>query len=160
MSEADSASRELPQSVLFVCTKNAIRSQMAAGLARLRFGAHMRVDSAGIRPAELVAGLAAAVMDEKGVEIANIPPKGLEALLAEIEDNETGPFDLVVTLSPEAHHRALDLVPILGKTVEYWATFDPSFAEGSREQVLEEYRTVRDGLDRRIAERFPRPSTG
>jgi hypothetical protein len=65
-----------------------------------------------------------------------------------------------VSLSPEAHHRALDLVPALGLEAEYWPTFDPSLAEGSREQLLMEYRAVRDGLDRRIAARFPRPSTG
>ena len=151
---------EAPRSVLFVCTKNAIRSQMAAGLARLRFGSLLRVDSVGVRPAEEVSSLAAAVMDEKGVDIARIRPKALQALVTMLEENEEGPFDLVVTLSPEAHHRALDLVPILGKVVEYWPTFDPSLAEGSRTQVLDEYRTVRDGLERRIAERFLRPSTG
>ncbi len=150
------ASDEPVASVLFLCTVNAIRSQMAAGLARLRFGPHLRVDSAGVRPGEQVSGLAATVMDEKGVDIAGIRPKGLDAF----EENEEGPFDLVITLSPEAHHRALDLAGALGKAVEYWPTFDPSLAEGSREQVLEEYRAVRDGLDRRIAERFPRPSTG
>lgn len=149
-----------PTSVLFVCTRNAIRSQMAAGLARLRFGPHLRVDSVGVRPDEMVSGMTIAVMDEKGVDLARVRPKGFEALLEALELNEEGPFDLVVTLSPEAHHRALDLGPVLGKTVEYWPTFDPSFAEGSREQVLEEYRAVRDGLERRIAQRFPRPSTG
>ena len=55
---------------------------------------------------------------------------------------------------------SLDLVPALGLEAEYWPTFDPSLAEGSREQLLMEYRAVRDGLDRRIAARFPRPSTG
>ena len=101
-----------------------------------------------------------AVMDEKGVDLMRTRTKSLDALVEAIRENDAQPFDLVVTLSPEAHHRALDLVPTLGKTVEYWPTFDPSYAEGSREQVLEEYRAVRDGLDRRIAQRFPRPSTG
>lgn len=120
----------------------------------------MRVDSAGIRPAEDVAGLAMAVMDERGADLTRARPKGLEPLLEAIRENEAGPFDLIVTLSPEAHHRALDLGTALGKAVEYWPTFDPSYAEGSREQVLEEFRAVRDGLDKRIAQRFPRPSTG
>ena len=101
--------------------------------------------------------MAAFVMDELGADIAKMKTKGFAWF---DEDYEEGPFDLIVSLSPEAHHRALDLVPKLGKAAEYWPTFDPSLAEGSREQVLWEYRTVRDGLERRIAQRFQRPSTG
>jgi protein-tyrosine-phosphatase len=147
---------ELPASVLFACTHNSIRSPMAAALMRLRFGALIRVDSAGIRPAEEVSAMATAVMDELGAEIGALRPKGFEAF----DDGDDGPFDLIVSLSPEAHHRALDMVPKLAAAVEYWPTFDPSLAEGSRDQVLLEYRSVRDGLDKRIAARFARPSTG
>lgn len=146
-----------PQSVLFACTHNSIRSPMAAGLVRLRFGPLMRVDSVGVRPADEIHPMAAFVMDELGADIAKQRTKDFEWLQ---EYNDEGPFDLIVSLSPEAHHRVLDLVPALGKAAEYWATFDPSLAEGSREQVLDEYRMVRDGLDRRIRDRFPRPSTG
>jgi protein-tyrosine-phosphatase len=149
-----SAEDELPGSVLFACTHNTIRSPMATGLMRLRFGPLVRVDCAGVRPGEEVSPMAASVMDEIGVDISHWRPKGLDAF------EEEGPFELVISLSPEAHHRALDLVPGLGRAVEYWPTFDPSLAEGSREQVLMEYRSVRDGLDRRIAARFLRPSTG
>lgn len=145
-----------PRSVLFACTHNAIRSPMAAALVRLRFGPLMRVDSVGVRPSEEVSAMAAFVMDELGADISKQRPKGFEAF----DENEEGPFDLIVSLSPEAHHQALDRIPSLGLSAEYWPTFDPSLAEGSRDQVLLEYRTVRDGLDRRIRERFPRPSTG
>lgn len=148
--------RELPRSVLFVCTHNVIRSPMAAGLMRLHFGPLVRVDSAGVRPGEEVSAMAAFVMDEAGADIARLRPKGLGAFA----DSEEGPFELIVSLSPEAHHRTLDLIPQLGLAGEYWPTFDPSFAEGAREQVLMEYRGVRDGLIRRIAARFARPSTG
>lgn len=151
-----SAHEGLPDSVLFVCTHNAIRSPMAAELMRLRFGPLVRVDSVGVRPSEEVSAMAAFIVDEKGGDISRWRPKGLGAF----EESELGPFDLIVSLSPEAHHRALDLVPQLGLEAEYWPTFDPSLAEGSREQVLMEYRAVRDGLDRRIAQRFQRPSTG
>lgn len=147
---------EGPRSVLFVCTHNRIRSPMAALLTERRFGPMMRIDSAGIRPEREPDYLAAAVMDEVGVEFLTHKAKGLEAF----EETDDGPFDLIVSLSPEAHHRALDLVPRLGLAAEYWPTFDPSLAEGSREQRLSEYRAVRDGLDRRIGARFPRPSTG
>jgi len=151
-------SGEGPRSVLFACTHNVIRSPMAAGLVKLRFGPLIRADSAGIRPGDEVSAMAAFVMDEIGGEISSLRPKGFEFFESDYYDD--GPFDLIVSLSPEAHHRALDLVPALGLAAEYWPTFDPSFAEGSREQVLMEYRGVRDGLDRRIAARFPRPSTG
>ncbi|MBL8530695.1 MAG: protein-tyrosine-phosphatase [Hyphomonadaceae bacterium] len=145
-----------PGSVLFACTQNAIRSPMAAELMRLRFGRLVRVDSVGVRPAEEVSAMAAFVMDERGGEISRHRPKGFDAF----EENEAGPFDLIVSLSPEAHHRALDLIPALGAAAEYWPTYDPSLTEGSREQVLLEYRAVRDALEKRIAARFARPSTG
>ena len=148
---------ETPRSILFVCTHNAIRSPMATALVRLQFGPLVRVQSAGVRPSDDVSAMAAFVVDELGADMAGWRPRGLDTLL---EDDEEGPFDLVISLSPEAHHRALDLVPRLGLGVEYWPTYDPSLTEGSREQVLMEYRTVRDALAKRIARRFPRPSTG
>jgi protein-tyrosine-phosphatase len=147
---------ELPRSVLFACTHNMIRSPMAAALMELRFGPLIRVDSAGVRPGEEVSLLAALVTDEVGGDLTRLRPKGFSAF----EEGEEGPFDLVVSLSPEAHHHALALLPHLAVAAEYWPTFDPSLAEGSREQVLMEYRLVRDGLGRRIAARFQRPSTG
>lgn len=147
----------LPSSVLFACTHNVIRSPMAAGLMRLQFGALVRVDSVGIRPGEEVSAMAGFVMEELGVDLAGHRPKGLEAFGEYYED---GPFDLIVSLSPEAHHTLLERIPDLGAAAEYWPTFDPSLAEGSREQVLMEYRAVRDGLAKRIAARFARPSTG
>ncbi|MGE0595260.1 MAG: low molecular weight phosphatase family protein [Hyphomonadaceae bacterium] len=150
------AGAESPGSVLYLCTHNRIRSPMAAALTQLRFGPLMRVDSAGIRPGEEPDYLAIAVMDEAGADLSGHSAKRLP----DLDDWEEQPFDLIVSLSPEAHHRALELVPRLGLAAEYWPTFDPSLAEGSREQRLMEYRAVRDGLDRRIAERFPRPSTG
>lgn len=153
-----SADEGLPASVLFACTHNAIRSPMAAELMRMQFGSRIRVDSAGLRPSDEVSYMAAFVMDEVGGDISSWRPRGFDFF--ETDYYEHGPFDLIVSLSPEAHHTALGLVPKLAAAAEYWPTFDPSIAEGSREQVLMEYRTVRDGLARRIAARFPRPSTG
>ncbi len=147
---------DLLGAVLFVCTHNAIRSPMAAELMRLRFGPLVRVDSAGIHPSGGAHPLAAAVMDEIGGDLARHRPKGVSWF----ERNEEGPFELIVSLSPEAHHHALGLIPHLGPQAEYWPTFDPTLAEGSREHALEEFRLVRDGLERRIAARFMRPSTG
>ena len=124
----------------------------------MQFGSAVRIDSVGLRPGEEVSYMAAFVMDEIGGDISGYAPKGFEFF--ETDYYEDGPFDLIVSLSPEAHHTALDLVPKLAAAAEYWPTFDPSLAEGSRDQMLMEYRMVRDGLMRRIAQRFPRPSTG
>jgi protein-tyrosine-phosphatase len=148
---------EAPRSVLFLCTHNAIRSPMAMALTRIQFGPLLRADSAGIRPGEEVSAMAVFVADEVGADIAAWRPKGLDAFG---EYYDEGPFDLIVSLSPEAHHAALDLTPKLGLAAEYWPTFDPSLTEGSRDQVLLEYRTVRDGLAKRISARFPRPTAG
>jgi protein-tyrosine-phosphatase len=144
---------EAPRAVLFACTFNAIRSPMAAGLLRRRFGPMMRVESVGVRQGGQVDILAVQVMDDFGVDLAKHRPRTFEDVAEEH-------FDLIITLSPEAHHHALGLIPALAESVEYWPTFDPSLNEGSREQRLMEYRLVRDGLDARISQRFPRPSTG
>lgn len=147
-----------PASVLFACTHNVIRSPMAAELMRMQFGPLVRVDSVGLRPGDEVSAMAAFIVDEAGGDISKYEPKGFDYF--ESDYYEDGPFDLIVSLSPEAHHTALGLVPTLGAAAEYWPTFDPSLAEGSRDQVLMEYRAVRDGLMKRIAARFARPSTG
>jgi hypothetical protein len=63
-------------------------------------------------------------------------------------------FDLIITLSPEAHHKALELTHRLAADVEYWPTHDPTGAEGNREQKLEAYREVCDTLSMRIRKRF------
>ena len=93
---------------------------------------------------------AVAVMDEIGIDIAKHKPMTFE----ELEDWEGLNFDLIVTLSPEAHHKALELTRTLAADVEYWPTPDPTVVEGSREQRLDAYREVRDELTARIRERF------
>ena len=77
-------------------------------------------------------------------------------LFRSLEDLEGLNFDLIVTLAPEAHHRALDLTRTLALEVEYWPTADPTIAEGNREQRLGAYRDVRDQLVQRIRRRFGR----
>jgi protein-tyrosine-phosphatase len=140
--------------VLFVCTSNAIRSPMAADLMRRRHGPLAEIESVGVRPALEIHPMAALVMDELGLDLTRHRPKGFDEL------DEDARYDAIVTLSPEAHHLALEAAARLGAIAEYWPTLDPSLCEGPREQRLEEYRMVRDGLDRRIAERFPRTGSG
>jgi protein-tyrosine-phosphatase len=135
-----------PQSVLFACTQNAIRSPMAEALARHFFGRDIYFASAGVRPGKLDP-FAVAVMDELGMDISKHKPHSF----ADLEDSN---FDLIVSLSPEAHHTALDLTRTMAADVVYWPTLDPSAAHGSRGQMLDAYRAVRDGLSRRIKERL------
>jgi protein-tyrosine-phosphatase len=138
-----------PQAVLFACGLNAVRSPMAAALLRHFFGRTIYVGSAGVRKGELDP-FAVAAMGEIGLDIAKHRPMTFE----ELEDWEGLNFDLIVTLSPEAHHRALELTRTLAAEVEYWPIPDPTDASGNREQQLDAYRSVRDQLMQRIKARF------
>jgi protein-tyrosine-phosphatase len=138
-----------PQAVLFACGMNSVRSPMAAALLKQMLGTSLYVGSAGVRKGELDP-FAAAAMEEIGVDISAHRPLTFE----ELDDLEGLNFDLIVTLSPEAHHKALELTRTLAANVEYWPTADPTAIEGSREQRLNAYRDVRDQLLRRIRERF------
>jgi len=145
--------RPLPQAVLFACSHNVIRSVMAEAIMRLRFGKQVWVDSCGVRKGEEVDPFTVVVLDELGADVKKHRPKAF----ADLDD---AGFDLIVTLTPEAHHRALEFTRTMAVDVEYWPTMDPSLAHGSREQRLDEYRAVRDALERRIAARFERPVAG
>ena len=138
-----------PQAVLFACGLNAVRSPMAAALLKQMLGGSLYVGSAGVRKGELDP-FAIAVMEEIGIDIRSHGPMTFE----ELEDLEGLNFDLIVTLAPEAHHKALDLTRTLAAEVEYWPTPDPTATEGNREQRLDAYRAVRDLLIKKIRERF------
>jgi len=138
---------DLPGSVLFCCTLNALRSPMAEGLLKLLHHRRIFVDSVGVRAGQLDP-FAVAVMDEIGIDISRHRAKSFGSL----EDTS---FDLIITLSPEAHHRALEMTRTMACDVEFWNTFDPSVIEGSREACLAAYREVRDALMRRIQDHFP-----
>jgi protein-tyrosine-phosphatase len=144
-----------PQAVLFACGLNSIRSPMAMALFRQAVGPQTYVGSAGVRKGELDP-FATAVMDEIGIDIGKHRPMTFE----ELEDWEGLNFDLIVTLSPEAHHKALELTRTLAAEVEYWPMTDPTAIEGSREQRLEAYRALRDQLLERIKARFGGSPTG
>ena len=144
-----------PHSVLFACGMNAVRSPMAASLAQQMFGQSIYVGSAGVQKGELDP-FAVAVMDEVGIDISRHKPATFE----DVEDLEGLNFDLIVTLSPPAHHKALELTRLHAAEVEYWPTFDPTAVEGSREQRLDAYRAVRDELMKQIRARFGQPGGG
>ncbi|MGL4438057.1 MAG: low molecular weight phosphatase family protein [Bosea sp. (in: a-proteobacteria)] len=143
------ASGRRPQSVLFMCAQNAVRSPMAEGLAKHFFGRSLYVQSAGVRKSD-ADGFMVAVMDEMGIDESKHKPRTID----ELEEWEGLNFDLIITLSPEAHHKALGLTRTIAAEVEYWPTADPTVLQGSREQMLDAYREVRDGLAKRIRERL------
>jgi len=136
--------------VLFACTLNAVRSPMAAAMLRHLTRGGLYIESAGVRAGDLDP-LAVEVMGEIGLEIAKHKPR-------RFEDLEDGSFDLVVTLSPEAQHKAVELTRTAATQVEYWPTMDPTAVDGSREQRLMAYRAVRDQLMRRLKQRFLAPA--
>lgn len=140
-----------PQSVLFACGLNSVRSPMAASLLQHMFPKTLYVRSAGVRKGE-VDPFAVAAMAELGQDISGHKPVTFE----ELEDWEGLNFDLIITLSPEAHHKALELTRTLAAEVEYWPTQDPTTVEGNREQRLAAYREVADQLFQRIRKRFAR----
>jgi len=136
-----------PSAVLFACTMNSIRSPMAEAMMKHFHGRDVFVDSVGARTRELD-GFAVEVMAEIGIDISHHTPKTFD-------DLEDSSFDLVISLSPEAQHKAVDLTRYMACEVEFWHTFDPSVVEGARATRLDAYRQVRDELMKRIKERFP-----
>lgn len=140
---------DIPKAVLFACNMNAVRSPMAEAILRYLAGRQIYVKSAGVRAGE-ADPFAAAVMDEIGIDMSRHRPQAI----ADLYDSS---FDLVVSLSPEAHHQALEMTRTQAIDAEYWPTADPTAAMGSREQILDAYRAVRNSLFDRIKARFPLP---
>ena len=146
---AETPRARTPQAVLFACGQNSIRSVMAASLLQQMFPQALYVRSAGVKKGELDP-FVVAVMEELGQDVSKHRPTTFE----ELDDWEGLNFDLIITLSPEAHHKALELTRTNAADVEYWPTHDPSNTEGNREQKLSAYREVMDSLLLRIRKRF------
>jgi protein-tyrosine-phosphatase len=152
-----------PGAVLFACNFNQVRSPMAEALLKRLVGDRVYVDSCGLkRPAMVhdderdedapasVDPFAQAVMAELDADVSRHRPKTFD-------DLEDFSFDLVISLTPEAQHRSVELARGRAADIEYWPIHDPTLTEGSREVRLAAYRQVRDALARRIAERFGGP---
>ncbi len=137
---------DLPGSVLFACTTNAVRSPMAEGIMKFLYGHIVYVDSAGVRRDE-INPFAITVMDEIGIDLGRHRPKAI----ADLEDTS---YDLVISLSPQAQHHAVELTRTMACEVEYWPTFDATIVVGNRDTRLAAYREVCDGLVERIKRRF------
>jgi protein-tyrosine-phosphatase len=139
----------IPASLLFACSENSIRSPMAEALAKRLYGQASYIDSVGVRASD-VDGFAAAALDELGIDVHRHHAKTFG-------DVDASSFDLIVTLSPEAHHQALEFTRGAAVEVEYWPVSDPSVAEGSREMRLDAYRITRDQILARLKARVGAP---
>lgn len=142
--------KERPSAVLFACNLNSVRSPLAEALMKLTYGYDIYVDSCGVEPKPDLDPFVVEVIEEVGGDLSHHRPKSFDQL-------NDGSFDLIITLTPEAHHHAMDRAH--GKAVEviYWPTPDPTTATGSREQILDAYRQTRDYLLRLIKQRFGDP---
>lgn len=139
---------DIPGSVLFICNFNAVRSPMAEALTRFHFGHRLYVESVGIRAEDDHPNpFAVSVMEELGLDISAHKPKKFDDLM-------DSSFDLVISLSPEAQHKAIDLTRILDCVVEYWPTLDPTAVTGNRENIISAFRQTRDMIRTRIKKRF------
>ena len=136
-----------PQSILFACSENAVRSPMAEAMAKRLFGRSIYIVSAGVRPGQHDP-FVDAVMDEVGLDTLRHKPQ-------RFEDLEDSNFDMIVTLSPEAHHRALEFTRTMAVDVTYWPTADPTAVEGSRRPRARRLsRNTREGLSKRVKDLF------
>ncbi|WP_413993558.1 low molecular weight phosphatase family protein [Labrys okinawensis] len=122
---------------------------MAEAIGRYYFGRSIFFGSAGVRPGE-PDPFVPIVLDEIGISLGKHRPHSFE----ELDEWEGLNFDLIITLAPEAHHKALDLTRTLAADVEYWPTADPSLTSGNRDQKLDAYRALREGLIDRITARL------
>ncbi len=137
---------DLPDAVLFACTRNSVRSPVAEGLLKHLLGHRIYVDSVGVRISE-IDPFVVETMDEIGIDMSRHRAKSFD-------DLEDMSYDLIISLSPEAQHKAVELTRTMACEVDFWNTLDPTIIEGNREIRLHAYREVRDSLRRRIEERF------
>ena len=146
----------LPQSVLFCCDHNAVRSPMAEGMMKKFYGHAAYVQSAGGHNDMEIDGFSVAVCRELGIELERHRSRSFD----EMQDwgDDLSGFDLVVALSPAAQRRALDLTRVFHLDVEYWPILDPTGLGETREQKLDSYRQARDQIRDRMLKRFGPPT--
>ena len=139
-----------PKSILFACNLNAVRSPMAAALARQLLGDAVVVDSVGVYNGDGVDPFAAEVMREVGLNIDSHASKTFN-------DVDPGGFEVIVALTPEAAQEAAKWKGEKGVTILTWNAPNPSETHGSRSQILDAFRGVRDQLGTHIKSEFVPP---
>ena len=146
----------LPQSVLFCCDHNAVRSPMAEGIMKKLYGMECYIQSVGVKNDLEIDGFAIAVCAEIGVELSRHRSRSFDEM--EEWGDDLSSFDLVLALSPASQRRALELTRFFHLDVEYWPILDPSGLGETRDAKLQSYREARDMIRSRLMDRFGPPT--
>ena len=145
----------LPQSVLFCCDYNAVRSPMAEGIMKKFYGTVCYIQSVGVKNDMEIDGFAITVCAELGVELSRHRSRSFDEM--EQWGDDLTSFDLVLALSPASQRRAQDLTRFSHLVVEYWPILDPTGLGEGREDRLRSYRQSRDMIIQRLIERWGPP---
>lgn len=148
--------QELPQSVLFCCDHNAVRSPMAEGFMKQLYGTEVYVQSVGVKNDLEIDGFSIAVCQEMGVELSRHRSRSFDEM--EEWGDDLSSFDLIISLSPASQRRALELTRFYHLDVEYWPILDPTGLGEGREAKLTQFRAARDQIIGRLKDRFGPPS--
>lgn len=143
---------DLPQSVLFCCDYNAVRSPMAEGIMKKFYGAGTYVQSVGVMNDLEIDGFAIAACEELGIELSRHRSRSFDEMQEWGDDLSS--FDLIIALSPASQRRALDLTRLFHLTVEYWPIMDPTGLGETREAKLASYRQTRDQIVDQLLRRW------
>ena len=145
-------SNSLPQSILFCCDHNAVRSPMAEGIMKKLYGTDTYVQSVGVINDLEIDGFSIAVCEEIGVELSRHRSRSFDEM--ERWGDDLSSFDLIVALSPASQRRALELTRLFHLTVEYWPILDPTGIGETREMKLVSYRQTRDQIKSKLTEKW------
>ena len=144
--------KSLPQSILFCCDHNAVRSPMAEGIMKKLYGTDTYVQSVGVINDLEIDGFSIAVCEEIGVELSRHRSRSFDEM--ERWGDDLSSFDLIVALSPASQRRALELTRLFHLTVEYWPILDPTGIGETREMKLVSYRQTRDQIENKLREKW------
>ena len=145
-------SNSLPQSILFCCDHNAVRSPMAEGIMKKLYGTGTYVQSVGVINDLEIDGFSIAVCEEIGVELSKHRSRSFDEM--ERWGDDLSSFDLIVALSPASQRRVLELTHLFHLTVEYWPILEPTGIGETREMKLVSYRQTRDQIESKLREKW------
>ncbi|WP_204113599.1 low molecular weight phosphatase family protein [Shimia biformata] len=143
---------DLPQSILFCCDHNAVRSPMAEAICKKFYGEDAYVQSAGIKNDLEIDGFAIAVCAEIGVELSRHRTRSFEEM--EKLGDQLSSFDLIVALTPASFGRIEDLTRFYHIDLEFWPIDDPSGKGEGRDDKLAAYRKARDQIVAHLRQRW------
>ncbi|MEY8883442.1 low molecular weight phosphatase family protein [Donghicola sp. XS_ASV15] len=149
--------REVPQSVLFCCDHNAVRSPMAEGLMKKLYGQQCYVQSVGVKNDMEIDGFAVSVCKEVGVELDRHQSRSFDEM--EQWGDDLSSYDLIIALSPASQRRALELTRFFHLDVDYWPILDPTGLGETRDAKLVQYRAARDQIVQRLTDAFGPPES-